>query len=104
MGKRRTARPSAPPRTLHGAVVTDELDLHGFTLEAAERRVERFLDTHAVRSRGDVVRIITGKGTGGTPAVLQEAVRDALTGWMAHRVSNWSVDVGGGAYLVQLSD
>ena len=106
MGKRRTSKPaSASPRTLHGAVVTEELDLHGYTLEAAERRLEAFLDTQAVRSAGVVVRIVTGKGTGsGGPPVLQEAVREALTGWMAHRVSDWAVDMGGGAYLVRLPE
>lgn len=104
MGKRRTARHAGTaPRTLHGTVVSDELDLHGYRLEAAEQRLEAFLDTHAVRSSGGVVRIITGKGaSAGGPPVIKEAVREALTGWLSHHVSEWAVDMGGGAYLVRL--
>jgi DNA-nicking Smr family endonuclease len=104
MGKRRTAKPkAAAPQTLHGAVVADELDLHGFALEAAEHRLEAFLETHAVRTPGGVVRVITGKGKGaGSRPVLQDAVREALDGWLARHVSDWSVDMGGGAYLVRL--
>ena len=103
MGKRRTSKPAAAPRTLHGAVVADELDLHGYALEAAERRLEAFFETHAVRTPGGVVRVITGKGTGsGGRPVLLEAVREALNGWLAHHVSEWAVDMGGGAYLVRL--
>ncbi len=104
MGKRRTAGPTtAGPRTLHGAVISDQLDLHGYRLEPAEQRLEAFLDTHAVRSPGGVVRIITGKGAsaGGRP-VIKDAVHEALTGWLSHRVADWAVDMGGGAYLVRL--
>jgi DNA-nicking Smr family endonuclease len=104
MGKRRVSRPnSVTPRTLHMSVVMAELDLHGFTADGAERRLEGFLETHAVRSPGEVVRVITGRGTRSSGApVLQERVRDALTGSMRHRVADWAVDVGGGAYLVKL--
>lgn len=105
MGKRRVSRPPGQgPRTLHVEIVVDELDLHGFTADAAERRLEGFLNTHSVRSPGQVVRIITGRGTrsAGAP-VLLELVRDGLTGWLAHRVDEWAVDVGGGAYLVRLA-
>lgn len=105
MGKRRISRPPGQgPRTLHVEVVADELDLHGFTADAAEQRLESFLDTHAVRSPGRVVRIITGRGAGSTGApVLPDVVREALTGWLAHRVDEWAVDVGGGAYLVRVA-
>ena len=104
VGKRRTSRPtSSSPRTLHTAVVAAELDLHGHTMDAAERRLEGFLDTQAVRAPGEVVRIVTGKGTrSGGPPVLMETVREALNGWLAHRVSAWAVDIGGGAYLVEV--
>jgi len=104
MGQRRVSRPdSAGPRTLHGAIVVGELDLHGCHLEDAENRLERFLTTHQVRKPGGVVRIITGRGrgSGGAP-VLQPAVREALEGWLRRYVSEWSVDVGGGGYLVRL--
>lgn len=105
MGKRRVSRPPGQrPRTLHVEIVVEELDLHGFTAEAAERRLESFLDTQAVRSPGRVVRVITGRGTrsAGAP-VLPDTVREALTGWLAHRVDEWAVDVGGGAYLVRMA-
>lgn len=105
MGKRRVSRPpSQRPRTLHVELVVDELDLHGLTADAAERRLESFLDTHAVRSPGRVVRVITGRGarSAGAP-VLQNVVREALAGWLSHRVDDWAVDVGGGAYLVRVA-
>ena len=91
------------PRTLHTAVVVDELDLHGFTGDEAERRLEFFLDRLASTSPGEVVRVITGRGARSEgPPVLQRLVRDALTGWLEHRVQEWAVDVGSGAYLVRV--
>jgi DNA-nicking Smr family endonuclease len=105
VGKRRVSRPPGQGlRTLHVEVVVDELDLHGFTADAAERRLESFLDTHSVRSPGRVVRIVTGRGTrsAGAP-VLLDVVREALAGWLAHRVDDWAVDLGGGAYLVRVA-
>ncbi len=104
MGRRRDRRPEpSTPATLHGAVVADRLDLHGLTAAVAERRLEMFLDRVAVTAPGEVVRVITGRGAGsaGQP-VLQQVVRDALNGWLAHRVADWAVDVGGGAYLVRV--
>ena len=91
------------PRTLHTERVVDELDLHGLTGDAAERRLEMFLDRVAAVSPDEVVRVITGRGAGsaGRP-VLQGLVRDALTGWLEHRVVEWAVDIGGGAYLVRV--
>jgi DNA-nicking Smr family endonuclease len=104
MGKRRETRHSdSTPRTLHSEIVADRVDLHGLTTEQAERRLEMFLDRVAVSAPGQVVQVVTGRGAGsaGRP-VLQEAVRVALTGWLRHRVADWAVDVGGGAYLVRL--
>jgi DNA-nicking Smr family endonuclease len=109
VSRRRRRREDTPPaesqtpRTLHSAVVTHELDLHGLGADAAERRLEMFLDRVAVSARGEVVRVITGRGAGspGQP-VLQGVVRDALNGWLAHRVAEWAVDVGSGAYLVRV--
>lgn len=96
-------RPAA--RILHTEPVADELDLHGHTAEEAERRLEMFLDRVAVTARGEVVRVITGRGAGSPgPPVLQSVVRDALNGWLAHRVAEWAVDVGGGAYLVRVKE
>lgn len=81
-----------------------ELDLHGLTLDQAERRVEGFLRARAVRDPGRVVRIITGRGvSAGRAPVIQGAVREALDGWASEWVSDWSVDIGGGAFLARLA-
>lgn len=84
-------------------MVVDELDLHGLTLEQAERRFESFLRALAVREPGRVVRIITGRGaSAGRAPVIQGAVRDGLDGWASEWVADWSVDAGGGAFLVRI--
>lgn len=103
--KKGRARPSgepSTPRTLHTERVVDELDLHGLTGDEAECHLEMFLDRVAATSPGEVVRVITGRGAGspGKP-VLQGLVRDAINGWLRHRVADWAVDVGGGAFLVR---
>lgn len=103
--KRQNAQPDEPstPRTLHTARVVDELDLHGHTGDEAETRLEMFLDRVAASDPEGVVRVITGRGAGSQGApVLQPLVRDALTGWLEHRVAEWAVDMGGGAYLVRV--
>lgn len=98
-----TADEAASPRTLHSAVVSDELDLHGHSADEAERRLEIFLDRVARTSPGEVVRVITGRGTRSAgPPVLQGVVRDALNGWLSGQVAEWAVDVGSGAYLVRV--
>lgn len=81
----------------------DVLDLHGLTADHAEQRLEMFLDRIVASDPGGVVRVVTGRGAGsaGRP-VLQEVVRDALNGWLRHRVAEWAVDMGGGAYLVRV--
>ena len=102
-GRERPSDEPSTPRTLHTERVVDELDLHGSTADEAERRLEMFLDRVAAVSPGEVVRVITGRGAGspGKP-VLQGVVRDAISGWLEHRVAEWAVDVGGGAYLVRV--
>ena len=40
------------------------LDLHGYTADQAQLRVQDFLATHSRISAGSVVHVITGKGTG----------------------------------------
>ena len=93
----------APPRTLHSAVVVETLDLHGCTAEQAEHRLEMIFDRLSRTSAGEVVRIITGRGSRSAgPPVLQGVVRDALNGWLSDRVAEWAVDVGSGAYLVRI--
>lgn len=81
----------------------DVLDLHGLTADHAEQRLEMVLDRIVASDPGGVVRVVTGRGAGsaGRP-VLQEVVRDALNGWLRHRVAEWAVDMGGGAYLVRV--
>lgn len=103
--KRRDDGPDndSAPRTLHSAVVREELDLHGSTADEAERRLEMFFDRVARTSPGEVVRVITGRGVRSAgPPVLQGVVREALTGWLGDRVAEWAVDVGSGAYLVRV--
>ena len=79
------------------------LDLHGHTVDQAERRLDGFLRVHAVREPGEVVRVVTGRGVGaGTAPVVQEAVRTALGSWAGEWISDWSVDAGGGAFLLRL--
>lgn len=91
------------PPTLHSAIVAEELDLHGYTADEAERRLEMLLDRVARTSPGEVVRVITGRGVRSAgPPVLQAVVRDALNGWLSSRVAEWAVDVGSGAYLVRV--
>ena len=91
------------PRTLHTAVVVETLDLHGYTGDQAEHRLEMFFDRVTRTSPGEAVRIVTGRGTRSQgPPVLQGMVRDALTGWLSDHVAEWVVDVGGGAYLVRV--
>ena len=102
-GRDRKRDEPTTPRTLHTERVVDEIDLHGDTADEAERRLEMFLDRVSAASPDEVVRVITGRGAGSPgPPVLQGVVRDALNGWLAHRVAEWAVDVGGGAYLVRV--
>lgn len=93
----------AGPRTLHTAVVVETLDLHGYTGDQAEHRLEMFFDRVTRTSAGEVVRIVTGRGARSPgPPVLQGLVRDALNGWLAEDVEEWAVDMGGGAFLVRV--
>ncbi len=105
--KKRAEEGAAPepatPRTLHSAIVAEELDLHGLGADEAERRLQMFLERMAATAPGEVVRVITGRGLGSPgPPILQGVVRDALNGWLARRVDDWAVDVGSGAYLVRV--
>jgi DNA-nicking Smr family endonuclease len=104
MGKRRIPQVRASsPHTLRGSIVIDTLDLHGLTVDQAERRLEAFLERVALSEPGGVVRIVTGKGAGSAGApLIRDMVLDALKGWLAHSVGDWSVDVGAGAYLVRV--
>jgi len=104
MGKRRIPQVAhEPPATLHFAVVEGEVDLHGLTARQAETRVAGFVGSWAMRAPGAVVRIITGRGVGSEGApVIQRRVREQLSGSLADAVSEWAVDIGGGAFLVRV--
>ncbi|HKK93067.1 MAG TPA: Smr/MutS family protein [Longimicrobiales bacterium] len=104
MGKRRTPIVSGgEPRTLHGRAVAATLDLHGFDARTAERRVASFLEARARTHRGEVVKIVTGKGTRSAGReVMRQLVLEAITDSSAHHVADWGVETGGGAYLVEI--
>jgi DNA-nicking Smr family endonuclease len=74
------------------------LDLHGYNAELARARVRDFLTTHSRISGGDVVHIITGKGTG----VLLDVVRDALQGECADQVDEYAGMMGGGGWVTRV--
>jgi hypothetical protein len=104
MGKRRTPIVSGgEPRTLHGRTIAASLDLHGLDRRSAERRIGSFLQASARAHRGQVVRIVTGRGTRSVgPEVMRALVLDAVSDTWANVVEEWGVDTGGGAYLVQM--
>ncbi len=104
MGRRRIPEVWAPtPRTLHGSIVVDRLDLHGSDVEQAERRLAMFLERVSVNEPGGVVRIVTGKGTGSDERpVIREMVLEALNGCLRDAVDDWSIEEGAGAYLVRV--
>ncbi|MEK9500556.1 Smr/MutS family protein [Gaopeijia maritima] len=79
------------------------LDLHGCTAAEAERRVDGFLRQHTRSSPGEVIEIITGKGTRseGRP-VLPGLVRECLDGRWRRSVSDWAGTPGGGSVKVRL--
>jgi len=103
MGKRRIPTVSGgTPRTLHGRLVASTLDLHGLDAASAKRRVASFLQSAARAHRGEVVKIVTGKGSRSDgPEVMRDLVLGAITGEFAHLVADWGVATGGGAYLIE---
>ena len=79
------------------------LDLHGDTAMEAERRVKDFVATHARISRGKVIHIITGRGSGsGGRPVLPGAVRRALESEIRRLVAEYDRDLDDAGYLVRL--
>lgn len=104
MGKRRIPTISGgTPSTLHGRLVAATLDLHGLRAADAERRVASFLEARARSHRGEVVKIVTGRGSRSEgPEVMRDLVRGLITEDLAHLVADWGIGTGGGAYLVEL--
>ena len=89
-------------RLLSGSPVAT-LDLHGYTGAEARLRVRDFLTTHSRISPGDVVHIITGKGTGSVgDAVLPELVRDLLDDEASDQVDDYAGMMGGGGWVVRV--
>jgi DNA-nicking Smr family endonuclease len=73
-------------RLRSGAVGPDRIvDLHGMSLDAAWRAIDRALD-HAI-ARGDrLVLLITGHERSGEPPIRRGAIRAAVHDWLAaHR-------------------
>lgn len=81
----------------------ETLDLHGLTADQAERRLLLFFERHAETSRGRVVHVITGKGSGseGTP-VLPGLVREILMYDLKMTVSEFGGLPGGGGFAVRI--
>jgi DNA-nicking Smr family endonuclease len=103
--KRRIAEVPGTPLagSLLGQPVVATLDLHGRTAAEAERLVRDFILTSTRSASGQVVRIVTGKGTGsaGKP-VLLPLVRQWLETDLARYVDTVSLDTDGGSYLVRM--
>ena len=109
MGRRKKRRggPKNPEFGFFGdlldATPVATLDLHGDTGLEAERRVKDFVATHARISRGKVIHIITGRGTGSRGrAVLPGVVRRALTSEIQRFIDEFDRDLDEAGFLVRL--
>ena len=100
--------PTRPPSLTGIARLLSEmavatLDLHGFTAAQAQLRLRDFITTHSHISAGNVVHVITGKGTGSEgPAVLLELVRDMLDDEAADQVDEYAGMLGGGGWVIRV--
>jgi len=104
MGKRRIPTlTGGTPATLHGRLVAERLDLHGVRAADAERRVVSFIEAKARTHGGEVVKIVTGRGSRSDgPEVMRDLVRSLITDELSGLVADWGVATGGGAYLIEL--
>ncbi|MDA0313361.1 MAG: Smr/MutS family protein [Gemmatimonadetes bacterium] len=114
MGRKKKRRgqvtPVEPP-TLSGIALllsqmpAAKLDLHGLTAHQAELRVQNFLMTQMRVSCGQVVHIITGKGTRSEgAAVLPGVVRRLLSDELAMYVDELAGLPGGGGFVVRVAE
>lgn len=107
MGKRKNKRSGGRPPEfgyfgdLLDATPVATLDLHGDTALEAQRRVRDFVTTHARISKGQVLHIITGRGSGGRP-VLPGAVRKTLSGEVARFIEEFDRDLDEAGFLVRM--
>ena len=83
--------------------IAKPLDLHGLDRAQARQAVERLLSGKGGARAGQVVHIITGRGSrsAGDP-VLYPLVRGLLTGALSRHVAEYSKDLNEGGYLVRL--
>jgi len=85
--------PSSPPEAT--------FDLHGQTVLEAEQNAERFL--RAQRGAGRrVVRLVTGRGTGGGHAPIRTRVRTLLKRLTGEVVREFELEDSEGSFLVEL--
>lgn len=86
--------------------VTHQFDLHGQLVHEAAANAERFLRAQAKARRGEVVRIVTGRGKGGGSAPIRTRVRTLLRALREEGtvVKDFALDAGEGAFLVRLAD
>jgi DNA-nicking Smr family endonuclease len=104
MGRRRAPLKTGDPiDSLLAKAVDASTDLHGLDALTAEVRLEAYLTRWSASRPGAVVRVITGRGnrSGGRP-VLKPLVRELLEGRLARYVNRWTVEPGGGAYIVEV--
>ena len=105
MGKRRIPLKTStdPVDSLLAKPIEASTDLHGLDARSAEFKLESFLHRLAQTRPGAVVRIITGRGNRSESGpVLKPLVRELLEGSLARHVERYTVETGGGAYLVQV--
>jgi DNA-nicking Smr family endonuclease len=79
-------------------------DLHGQTVLEAVANAERFLRAQAKVRRGGIVRLITGRGSGGGGAPVRSRVRGLLRTLKesGHVVRDYTLESTEGSYLVRL--
>jgi DNA-nicking Smr family endonuclease len=79
-------------------------DLHGQSVLEAVTNAERFLRSQAKARRGGVVRLITGRGRGGSGAPIRTRVRGLLRALKESGtvVRDYVLEETEGSYLVRL--
>jgi DNA-nicking Smr family endonuclease len=79
-------------------------DLHGQSVLEAGTNAERFLRSQAKARRGGVVRLITGRGRGGSGAPIRTRVRGLLRALKESGtvVRDYVLEETEGSYLVRL--
>lgn len=79
-------------------------DLHGQTVLEAVANAERFLTAQATARRGAVVRLITGRGRGGSGSPIKTRVRSLLRRLKEEQrlVRDYVLEDSAGSFLVKL--